>query len=171
MNKFIALTLSSLFVLVSCGGQDAPTGDDGEGDVVVEEAVSKGEVPFAEVGQSVMSSKFDQRTNEEGYTSYDFRDGEGTCFDDEGFMDEFAYYLDEDLGYFVSGGGDYTEKFTSLDFIGHIRFSDVPLTSGPAKCNITATSGENTAELECTRSEGEEVVDVCTGTFQVFASR
>lgn len=175
MQKRFALFVTALMAVVLVGAgcsttetTDTTTNETAEVTEETTEVVEEvtGPVAFSEVGESMLSSKFDSDTPE-GYTSYDFTEGTGTCVDQG--LTEFSYLQDEELGYFVVTADvlEYQEDLAGLSFMGHLNFDEVPLGDQSAKCQAKSETGNDEATLTCTVDE----VEVCTGTYMVYANK
>ena len=162
-KKFLsAIAICGIVFFVGCTGEPAAPADDTETPTdtpVVEEEETptypEGPVAFAEVGLGLMDAA-------DVYDLFTFEEGEGTCLD-QGFPTNLTYTSDNVV---KTADEEYVEDMTMIDFMGNLRFDEVPLEGGPAACKITATRGVTKVQLSCT-DEAEE--EVCTGTFNMIA--
>jgi len=170
-KTLIAFTLILALFAAGCGETDTPTdtpADDDTGETISD----TGPIPFSELNDTVMSTK-ESYDNLDGYSKYTFENGEGDCVDQG--LTEFAYHMDEDLGYFIvsSDSASYREELAYLDFTGNVRFKAFTLPSDEATCNAKAVAGSDDAETECyiPETDEQEKQVLCTATYKVFAHK
>ncbi|MFC1810717.1 hypothetical protein ACFLZH_04410 [Patescibacteria group bacterium] len=161
-KAFITIfAICGLIVFAGCADSEVPAaGDDTDTTPVVEEEPTypEGPVAFAEVGLGLMDAA-------DVYDLFTFEEGEGTCLD-QGFPTNLTYTSDNVV---KTADEEYVEDMTMIDFMGNLRFDEVPLEDGPAACKITATRGVTKVQLSCTRGEDDAEEEVCTGTFKMIA--
>lgn len=163
MNKKIlsAIAICGIVFFVGCTGETAPADDTDtptDTPVVEEETYPEGPVAFAEVGLGLMDAA-------DVYDLFTFEEGEGTCLD-QGFPTNLTYTSDNIV---KTADEEYVEDMTMIDFMGNLRFDEVPLTGGPAACKITATRGVTKVQLSCSMGEDDAEKEVCTATFNMIA--
>ncbi len=113
-----------------------------------------GPIPFSKVGKNIMDAKDD-------YDHFTFENGEGTCLD-QGFPTDLIYTSKNVI---KTKDDSYIENWTMVDFMGVIRFDELPLLTGSASCKIETHTNQDRADLTCTVDN----VEVCTASFDVFA--
>jgi hypothetical protein len=123
-------------------------------DSVTDTEENTGPIPFSEVGINIMDAK-------EEYSKFTFVNGEGTCLD-QGFPLDLIYTSENVI---KTEDGSYAEDMTMVDFMGYIRFDELPLSTGSASCTIETSSSSDTADVTCEVDEEE----VCTAVFDLFA--
>lgn len=126
-------------------------------EVEEEEMVEEtGPVPFSEIGEGILDAK-------ENFSYFTFENGEGTCMA-QGFPTDFIYDS-ENIAKTLDGS--YADEWTAVDFLGNIRFSGLPLSTGSADCMIETSSASDMADVSCSVDE----VEVCTASFEIFGVR
>lgn len=165
-KMFLSVTVvMAMAILPGCNTPVDNTNNAPVGEVKTEEVAEvavdvQTSVPFADIGDDIMDAK-------KNYSLFKFTEPEGTCME-MGFPENLVY---KSTNMIMSEDEKYFDQGTSVDFTGMIRFRDVPLTDGNAKCSIKTTKGINTANLSCKITEGDKETEVCTGSFKVIAEK
>lgn len=120
---------------------------------VVEE--ESGPIAFSKVGKNIMDANKEYK--------FTFENGEGSCMN-QNFPTDLVYGPGNVV---KTEDGKYTEDMTSADFMGNVRFDEVPLSTGSASCLIKTSTQKDTADLSCSVNDKE----VCTATFDLFAHK
>lgn len=129
---------------------DTDTEDSSDEELVV----ATGPVAFSAIGKGILDAK-------DSYSYFSFENGQGTCME-QGFPTNMIY----DSENIVKTEDDtYMEDYTSVDFLGNIRFDTLPLSTGSADCLFETSLDSDVANLNCSVNE----VSVCTATFDLFA--
>jgi len=158
------MLLATAIFASACTTTEAPSNDlNNETDTpVVEESAS---VPFAELGMDITDARKE-------YSLFRFVEMEGTCLD-MGFPTNLVY---KGTNMIMTEDEKFFDRMTMSDFTGTIRFKNLPLDGGNAKCTIKTAKGINTATFSCTLPEVDEEgaeadVEVCTGSFKIMAEK
>lgn len=128
-------------------------------EAVVEEkevGEEKSPIAFSKIGKGIMDAK-------EIYSYFSFENGAGTCMD-QGFPTNMIY-TSENIA--KTSDDKYIEDYTAVDFLGNVRFDNLPLTTGAAACVFETSLDSDVAKLDCTVNE----VSVCTATFDLFGHK
>lgn len=115
-----------------------------------------GPVPFSEIGEGIMDAK-------ENFSYFTFENGEGSCMA-QGFPTDLIY---DSSNMIKTLDESYADEWTSVDFLGNIRFNNLPLSTGKAVCQFETSSESDSASVSCSVDE----VDVCSATFEIFGVR
>lgn len=167
MKKLLALTLISALFLAACSKTEDVDTDDS---AMTDDTAAVDQVPFSEVGMSMLSASKASRDDLKGYPEFPFLQGTGDCVD-KGFPSEFSYIFDDTLGYKIvaSSDGSFRDDYIGLGANGLLNLIDVGFTlegvEGEPTCSARTTTGEDDATFEC-RVEDEVV---CTASYKVFA--
>jgi hypothetical protein len=163
-NVVIAVVVILLLALIGGAGYYLLTKEESEEteeqteesteDSDASEEEDTGPIPFSEVGEDIMDAK-------ENYSKFTFENGEGTCLEQD-FPLDLIYTSDNVI---ETEDGSYMEDWTSVDFMGNIRFDELPLSTGSASCRIETSTTSDTASVTCEVDE----VEVCTAVFDLFA--
>jgi uncharacterized protein (UPF0333 family) len=115
-----------------------------------------GPVPFSKIGKGIMDAN-------NLYDYFSFENGKGTCMD-QNFPTNIVYGPGN---YMNTLDGKYGDNMTMVDFMGQIRFKNLPLSTGSASCVMKTSSKSDTATVSCSVDQAE----VCTATFDVFGNK